>query len=133
MHSIMRDHDQATCRILSLTMLVDGWVGQEERSALLHTGIIEKLGLDLDVFEAVFESFLAETSSSACDEPCIRARISSERINDLLGRIHDPATQALLLDAMSEIVKADGLLTREETALLDQARAYWPDARLTLM
>lgn len=133
MHITMPDHDQATCRILSLTMLVDGWVGQEERSALLHNGVIEKLGLDLDTFEAVFESFIAETSSSACDEPCIRTRISPERIDELLGRIHDPAVQALLLDAMSEIVEADGLLTRDERALLDQARARWPDAYPTLM
>lgn len=128
MQSTVLEHPIVVGRIVSLAMLADGWVGQEERSALVETGVLDRLGLDLDAFERIFESFIAETSASTCDEPCIRARITSERVDELLMQIRDPATQALLLDAMIDIANADGLLTQEEAQLLCRAKERWPKA-----
>jgi hypothetical protein len=43
----------------------------------------------------------------------------------MLDEIRDPAFQSLLLDAIVEIVHADGVSTDEELSLVRQANSRW--------
>ncbi|MFN3987961.1 MAG: TerB family tellurite resistance protein [Rhodocyclaceae bacterium] len=125
MYSEISTHQNAAGRIVSAALMIDGWVGTDERGALIECGVLDKLGLDLDSFERIFEAFCAETGEVECDEPCLRPRVTGDRVDDLLAEVSDPALQQTLLEAMVAIAYADGFMSRDERALIERARLAW--------
>ena len=119
---------RASGKIVSLAMLIDGWVGNEERLALKSCGVLEELGLDEESFEQIFAEFTAETSNLDGAEYTVQQRIDKAFVERLLGEIQDPALQAKLLEAIACVVYADGMLSSEEAELMNLARAHWNPA-----
>lgn len=123
---------RTTGKIVSMAMLIDGWVGSEERVALASSGMLEKLGLDEDSFEQIFAEFSAETAPVDEAAFTVQPRIAPNLVETLLDDVTDPELQARLLEAIACVAYADGLLTSEEADLLRMARERWTGARAVL-
>lgn len=132
MSQYLSDLHRTTGRIVSMAMLIDGWVGSEERVALASSGLLEKLGLDEESFEQIFSEFSAETARTNEAEYTVQPRIDNHLVERLLDEVTDPEMQSRLLEAIACVAYADGLLTSEEAGLLRMARERWTGARTVL-
>lgn len=124
----LTESHRTTGKIVSLAMLIDGWVGHEERDALATSGLFERLGLDQESFEQIFTEFSTETRQFEGADFTVRPRIANDLVERLLDQVIDPVVQADLLEAIACVAYADGILTTEESQLLRMARERWAGA-----
>jgi uncharacterized tellurite resistance protein B-like protein len=119
------DSSRAVARILSMTMLIDGWLDNKEVDSLRRSGIMERHGIADDEFDAVLQEYCDDLMQSEHYVDAIRLRLAPETVEALLCEICCPIKRSELLATMHEIARADGLLTSEEASLLGQAMACW--------
>ena len=128
MRTYPTDSASAAARILALSMIVDGDLAPAELRALAHSKVLDHIEIDFAAFQALLgelcEDLLIDASSRR------NVELEPELLDVVLDEIRDPALRRKLLQAMSQIADADGVLADAEATLLAHAAAAWTGQRL---
>lgn len=119
------DSSKAAARILAHALLVDGVLDQAELRSLARTEASRALDLDQGAFDEVIRHYCEDLMMVSHYRDAVQLRLPDEALPHLLGEIRDPDVRARLLDAMHDIIQADGIRTAEEDGLLIQAGRAW--------
>lgn len=119
------DSPEAMARVVALALVVDGAIDPGELEALKTSSCCFRLGIDPCRFEQIVDEFCDDLRLSGERKASGQYALSEGCIKDLLGDLCDPALRKQALDMMLGIVTADGLIAREESALIAQAIDCW--------
>jgi len=116
---------QAAARIVALTVIADGDVGQAELALLDELAVHEQLGLERAALHAVIDQFCEDLLSShqlAWADAC---PVDEYTLAELMSEIDDPALRRQILDLCVRLVEADDLVGEGESVVLMAALAHW--------
>jgi uncharacterized tellurite resistance protein B-like protein len=125
MRSYPNDSQEAVCRLLALTMIVDGHLAPSELKAMQHCGVLERVGAGADAFDHVVQALCEDLLANAIGLDCGTIALDRDMLDGLLGEITDPLLRMCTLKAMLEIVDADRLVDSREHLLLQRALRTW--------
>ena len=125
MRSYPNDSQEAVCRLLALSMIVDGHLAPSELKALHHCAILERVGADADRFDQVVHGLCEDLLASAIGLDSGTIALDRDMLDGLLGEITDPLLRMCTLKAMLEVVDADRLVDSREHLLLQRALRSW--------
>ncbi|MES2756923.1 MAG: TerB family tellurite resistance protein [Pseudomonadota bacterium] len=122
MRSYISNSAQAAGRLLALTMVVDGHLSHSELVALDRTRILKYVEIDHDAFQQLLQEL--------CDDLLTGAvfgvvQLETRLMDEILLEIEQPDLRRKLLQAMWNIVDADGFLADGEAVLLSRASIVW--------
>jgi uncharacterized tellurite resistance protein B-like protein len=112
-------------RIVIAALLADGSIDNTELAVLKKAAVIEQLNLSPDEFERIVEEFCNDLQSTALHHNGGQMRLSRETIKLLLNDVRATPLRLHLLAILSDIVSADGQLSRDETNLMAQVMTQW--------
>lgn len=127
MRTYPADSASAAARILALSMIVDGDLAAAELRALAHSKILDHIEIDLDTFQALLGELCEDLLIDASGHRNVE--LEPELLDAVLDEVRDPALRRKLLQAMSRIADADGVLADAEATLLAHAAAAWSGQR----
>ena len=116
---------KAVCRLLALAMIVDGHLAPSELRALRHSGILQRVGVDEDVFDEAVQEVCEDLLSTADRRCASEVEIDSQLLDTLLHEVDDPALQMAVMKAMLDIVHADDTLDGREALLIQRGFKAW--------
>lgn len=128
MRTYPTDSASAAARILALSMIVDGDLAAAELRALAHSKVLDHIDIDTDAFHALLGELCEDLLIDASGRRNVE--LEPELLDAVLDEIRDPALRRKLLQAMSKIADADGVLADAEATLLAHAAAAWSGERL---
>ena len=101
------DSPDAVCRLLALSMIVDGHMAPSEIKALEHSAILERLGVDPDTFDDAVMTLCEDLLATARRHGRADIEIDNAMLDRLLDEVADPLLRMHVLKAMLDIVHAD--------------------------
>ena len=119
------DSPDAVCRLLALSMIVDGHMAPSEIKALEHSAILERLGVDADTFDDAVMTLCEELLETARRHDRADIEIDNAMLDRLLDEVADPLLRMHVLKAMLDIVHADRRIDSREHLLLRRAQRKW--------
>ena len=119
------DSPDAVCRLLALSMIVDGHMAPSEIKALEHSAILERLGVDADIFDDAVMTLCEDLLETARRHDRADIEIDNAMLDRLLDEVADPLLRMHVLKAMLDIVHADRLIDSREHLLLQRAQRKW--------
>ena len=119
------DSPNAVCRLLALSMIVDGHMAPSEIKALEHSAILERLGVDADAFDDAVMALCEDLLETARRHDRADIEIDHAMLDRLLDEVADPLLRMHVLKAMLDIVHADRLIDSREHLLLQRAQRKW--------
>ncbi|MDI1260489.1 TerB family tellurite resistance protein [Aquabacterium sp.] len=119
------DSPQAAARILALTVLADGDIGQPEIDLLDRLAIHEQLGVDRQEFHAVLDSLCEDLLSSGQLQWSDACPVDEGTLARLMGEIEDPTLRRRLLSLCIDIAEADAQVAEGESIVLTAAVEHW--------
>lgn len=119
------DSPDAVCRLLALSMIVDGHMAPCEIKALEHSAILERLGVDADTFDDAVMALCEDLLETARRHDHADVEIDNAMLDRLLDEVADPLLRMHVLKAMLDIVHADRLIDSREHLLLRRAQRKW--------
>ena len=125
MRHYAKNSPQAAARIIALTLVADGDVGQAELALLDELAVHQQLGLDRDAMHAVIDTFCEDLLSSkqlAWSDTC---PVDEYTLAALMGEIDDPALRRKVLGLCVKLAKVDDLVAEGESIVLIAALAHW--------
>lgn len=125
MRTYPQDSQEAVCRLLALSMIVDGHMAPSELKAMQHSAILERVGADADAFDTVVQGLCEDMLARATRVHGAEVELDRGTIDALLGEVGDPLLRMCTLKAMLDIVHADQLLDSREHLLLQRALRTW--------
>jgi len=115
----------AVCRLLALSMIVDGHLAPSEMKALHHSAILDRLGVDADRFDDAVVALCDDLLASARRHGREDIEIDNATLDRLLDDVADPVLRMHVLKAMLDIVHADRQIDSREHLLLQRAQRKW--------
>lgn len=128
MRTYASDSPEAVCRLLALSMIVDGHLAPSELKAMQHSAILERVGADADTFDAVVLALCEDLLARAARQGRIEVELDRRLLDSVLGDLRDPLLRMCTLKAMLDIVHADRLIDSREHLLLQRALRRWSGA-----
>lgn len=129
MQTYPTDSQHAICRLLALSMIVDGHLAPSELKAMEHSAILDRVGADSKTFDAVVHALcndlLATARYRSIGFDCADVELDMCLLDSLLDEVADPLLRMCTLKAMLDIVHADRLLDDREHLLLQRAMKKW--------
>ena len=125
MRTYPRDSQEAVCRLLALSMIVDGHMAPSELKAMQHSAILERVGADADGFDAVVQDLCEDMLARAMRVNGAEVELDQQVMDGLLGEVADPLLRMCTLKAMLDIVHADRLIDSREHLLVQRALRSW--------
>lgn len=124
------DSPEAVCRLLALSMIVDGHLAPSEMKALHHSAILDRVGVDAERFDDAVVALCDDLLETARRHGHDDIEIDNTLLDRLLDDVADPLLRMSVLKAMLDIVHADRLIDSREHVLLRRAMRKWsaPDA-----
>lgn len=119
------DSPDAVCRLLALSMIVDGHQAPSEMKALEHSAILERLGVDAERFDDAVVALCDDLLEAARRRDADEIEIDNATLDRLLDDVADPLLRMHVLKAMLDIVHADRLIDSREGLLVRRAQRRW--------
>lgn len=119
------DSPDAVCRLLALSMIVDGHLAPSEMKALHHSAILDRLGVDADRFDDAVVALCDDLLEAARRHDRADVEIDQALLDRLLDDVADPLLRMSVLKAMLDIVHADRTIDSREHMLLRRAMRKW--------
>jgi uncharacterized tellurite resistance protein B-like protein len=116
---------KAICRLLALTMIVDGHLAPRELKALHHSGLLRRLEVSDDMFDDTVGELCQDLLASSAEPDAGMVEIEPEVLERLLDDIDLPLLRICLLKCMLEIARADQVIDHRERRLLRRATHAW--------
>ena len=130
MRTYPHDSPQAAARIVSLAMLADGHLGQNELDTITRLPPQARLGLEPAAWRQVMHAFcedLLATEPMAWADAC---RVDPRTLRHLLAEVEDPVLRQRVLQLCLAVAEADGWVSDGESAVLTAAVEQWGLQRL---
>lgn len=125
MRTYPHDSPEAAARIVSLAMLADGHLGQNELDAVARLPPQARFGLEPADWREVMHAFCEDLLSSAPTAWADACRIDPRTLQQLLAEVQDPALRQRVLQACVAVAEADGWVSDGESIVLTAAIEQW--------
>lgn len=125
MRKYAKNSPQAAARIVALTLIADGDVGQAELALLDELAVHRQLGLTRDALHAVIDTFCEDLLSSkqlAWSDAC---PVDEYTLAELMREIDDPSLRRKVLDLCVKLAEVDDQVAEGESIVLIAAVAHW--------
>ena len=125
MRSYPVNSPQAAARIVALTVVADGDIGDAEIAWLDRLVVHEQLGLARHELHAVLDTFCEDLLSSGQLQWADTCPVDERTLTDLMGEIQDPALRLKLLRLCVELAEVDARVDEGESMVLVAAVEHW--------
>jgi uncharacterized tellurite resistance protein B-like protein len=116
---------QAAARIVALTVVADGDIGDAEIESLDRLAVHEQLGLARHELHALLDTFCEDLLSSEQLKWADVCPVDERTLADLMGEIDDPALRLKLLRICVDLAEADAHVAEGESIVLVAAVEHW--------
>ena len=120
-----KNSPQAAARIVALTLIADGDIGQAELALLDALSVHQQLGLERDALHAVIDNFCEDLLASRQLEWAEACPVDEYVLEKLMRDIDDPALRRKVLGLCVELAEVDDLVAEGESIVLIAAAAHW--------
>lgn len=125
MRSYPANSPQAAARIIALTVVADGDIGDAEIAWLDRLVVHEQLGLTRHELHALLDTFCEDLLSSDQLKWADACPVDERTLADLMGEIQDPALRLKLLRLCVELAEVDARVDEGESMVLVAAVEHW--------
>ena len=125
MRSFPVNSPQAGARIVALTLVADGDIGDAEVKWLDHLAVPEKLGLARQELQALLDTFCEDMLSSDQLEWADDCLVDERTLADLMDEIEAPELRLKLLRACVELAEIDAHVDDGESSVLTATVEHW--------
>ena len=125
MRSYPANSPQAAARIIALTVVADGDIGEAEIEWLDRLVVHEQLGLARHELHALLDIFCEDLLSSDQLKWADACPVDERTLADLMGEIQDPALRLKLLRLCVELAEVDAHVDDGESSVLVAAVEHW--------
>jgi hypothetical protein len=125
MRKYPKNSPQAAARIVALTLIADGDVGQAELALLDELAVHQQLGLTRDAMYAVIDTFCEDLLSSNQLAWANACPVDEYVLEELMGDIDDLALRRQVLSLCVKLAEVDDHVAEGESIVLIAAVAHW--------
>ncbi|MDP2008368.1 MAG: TerB family tellurite resistance protein [Rubrivivax sp.] len=125
MRSYPVNSPQAAARIVALTVVADGDIGDAEIKCLDRLAVHEQLGLARHELHALLDTFCEDLLSSDQLQWADACPVDERTLADLMGEVQDPALRLKLLRLCVELAEVDAHVDDGESSVLIAAVEHW--------
>lgn len=125
MRSYPANSPQAAARIIALTMVADGDIGDAEVQWLDRLVVHEQLGLARHELHTLLDTFCEDLLSSDQLKWADTCPVDERTLAELMGEIQDPALRRKLLRLCVELAEVDARVDEGESFVLVAAVEHW--------
>lgn len=125
MRSYPENSPQAAARIIALTVVADGDIGEAEIEMLDRLAVHEQLGLTRHELHELLDIFCEELLSSGQLQWADACPVDERTLAELMGEIQDPALRLRLLRLCVELAEVDAHISDGESSVLVAAVEHW--------
>ena len=125
MRSYPVNSPQAAARIVALTVVADGDIGDAEIAWLDRLVVHERLGLARLELHAVLDTFCEDLLSSGQLQWADACPVDERTLADLMGEVQDPELRLKLLRLCVELAEVDAHVDDGESSVLIAAVEHW--------
>jgi uncharacterized tellurite resistance protein B-like protein len=125
MRSYPANSPQAAARIIALTVVADGDIGEVEIEWLDRLDVHRQLGLARHELHALLDIFCEDLLSSDQLKWADACPVDERTLADLMGEIQDPALRLKLLRLCVELAEVDSHVDDGESIVLVAAVEHW--------
>jgi uncharacterized tellurite resistance protein B-like protein len=125
MRSYPVNSPQAAARIVALTVVADGDIGDAEIECLDRLAVHEQIGLARQELHALMDTFCEDLLSSEQLKWADACPVDERTLADLMGEIQDPALRLKLLRLCVELAEVDAHVDDGESSVLVAAVEHW--------
>ena len=125
MRKYAQNSPQAAARIVALTLVADGDVGQAELELLDALAVHKHLGLERDALHAVIDAFCEDLLSSKQLNWADVCAVDEYTLASLMAEVNEPALQRKVLTLCIKLAEVDDHVAEGESIVLSAAMAHW--------
>ena len=125
MRSYPVNSPQAAARIVALTVVADGDIGNAEIEWLDRLAVHEQLGLARDELHALLDTFCEDLLASNQLQWADACPVDERTLADLMDEIQDPALRLKVLRLCVELAEVDAHVDEGESIVLVAAVEHW--------
>ncbi len=125
MRRYAQNSPQAAARIVALTLIADGDIGEAELALLDDRAVHLELGLTRDALHAVIDTFCEDLLSSKQLNWADACPVDEYTLAALMGEIDDPALRRKVLALCVKLAEVDDKVAEGESIVLTAAVAHW--------
>ena len=125
MRSYPANTPQAAARIVALTLVADGDIGDPEIQWLDRLSVHQQLGLARHELHELLDTFCEDLLSSGQLKWADACPVDERTLADLMGEIQDPALRLKLLRLCVELAEVDNQVDEGESIVLVAAVEHW--------
>ena len=119
------DSPQAAARILALTLVADGDIGDAEIEWLDRLAVHDQLGLTRLELHAVLDAFCEDLLSSGQLKWADACPVDERTLGDLMADIEDSALRVKVLRLCVDLAEVDSHVDEGESIVLVAAVEHW--------
>ena len=116
---------QAAARIVALTLVADGDIGEIELELLDRVAAHEQLGLQRQALHALLDSFCEDLLSSGQLAWADACPVDERTLADLMSEVQDPALRLTVLRLCVQLAEIDAQVDDGESIVLAAAVEHW--------
>ena len=116
---------QAAARIVALTVIADGDIGEAEIEWLDRLSVHEQLGLARHELHTLLDTFCEDLLPSGRLNWADACPVDECTLADLMGEIQDPSLRLKLLRWCVELAESDAHVAQGESIVLVAAVEHW--------
>ncbi len=125
MRKYVQNSPQAAARIVALTLIADGDVGEAELGLLDRLVVHQQLGLTRNELHAVIDTFCEDLLSSKQLNWADACPVDEYTLAEVMSEIDDPALRRKVLGLCVKLAEVDGQVAEGESIVLMAAVAHW--------
>ncbi|MEK8033211.1 tellurite resistance TerB family protein [Ideonella sp. DXS29W] len=125
MRSYPTNSPQAAARIVALTVVADGDIGDTEIDLLGRLAVHEQLGMGRDELHALLDTFCEDLLSSGQLQWSDTCPVDERTLADLMAEIQNPELRLTLLRLCVELAEVDAHVHEGESTVLTAAVEHW--------
>jgi len=125
MRTYPKNSPQAAARIVALTLIADGDIGQSELDLLDSQAVHEVLGLSRPQLHQVTDHFCEDLLADNLLQWAQPCPVDDLTVSDLLAEVDDPALRRTVLGICVKLAEVDGQVAEGESVVLVAAVAQW--------
>ena len=125
MRSYPTDSPQAAARIVALTVVADGDIGDAELQWLDRLAVYQQLGMTRHELHALLDTFCEDLLSSGQLKWADTCPVDERTLAQLMSEIQDPALRRKLLRLCVDLAEVDARVDEGESTVLVAAVEHW--------
>ena len=125
MRKYPKNSPQAAARIIALTLIADGDVGEAELALLDELSVHQQLGLERDALHAVIDTLCEDLLISKQLAWADACPVDEYVLEKLMAEIDDPALRRQVLGLCVKLAEVDDHVAEGESIVLIAAVAHW--------